>query len=88
MNWRAHQSRDNCNRPVNQKHALDARTRRDQQFIQKAIEIVLENLTDTDFDVTTFASEMALSRAQMHRKMKAFKEQFGVTPSEYDKSSG
>ena len=105
----------------------------DQQFIQKAIDIVNKHISDYDFDVKEFTSEMAMSRAQLHRKIKAlsnkttsefirtirlnkaaellrqktdnvtqiayetgfsnlswftkaFKEQFGVTPSEYLKS--
>ena len=106
----------------------------DQKFIRQAIEIVNEHLSDEKFDVTSFAAEMALSRAQLHRKIKAltnkttgefirtirlnkaaellmaktdtvtqiayetgfnnlswfakaFKEQFGVSPSEYGKSN-
>ena len=106
----------------------------DQKFIEKAIEVVEQHLSDPDFDVKLFASEMALSRAQLHRKIKgisnkstgefirtirlnkaaemlraktdtvtqiayetgfsnlswfakAFKEQFGASPSEYFKSS-
>ncbi len=107
----------------------------DQQFIQKAFEIASEHLSDEHFDTTTFASEMAMSRVQLHRKLTAltnktttefirtirlkkaaqllkghtgniaeiaqqvgfssqsyfnrtFKEQFGVTPSEYIDSLG
>ncbi len=105
----------------------------DHQFVQKAIDVVNNNLSDTDFDVNMFSSEMALSRTQLHRKIKAltdkttsefirtirlnkaaemlrqktdtvtqiayetgfnnlswfakaFKEQFGMSPSEYTKS--
>jgi signal transduction histidine kinase/DNA-binding response OmpR family regulator/Tfp pilus assembly protein PilF len=102
----------------------------DQRFVEKAIEIVNNNLSNTDFDVKLFAQEMAVSRTQLHRKItaitskntsefirtirlnkaaellkaktdnvtqiayetgftslswftKSFKEQYGVTPSEY-----
>ena len=43
----------------------------DQKFIQKAIQVVTEHISDQDFDASLFASEMALSRIQLHRKLKA-----------------
>jgi DNA-binding response OmpR family regulator len=104
----------------------------DQKFIQKAVEVVTEHLSENEFDINQFSAEMALSRSQLHRKIKAltnknatefirtirlnkaaellkqktdnvtqiayetgfnnlswfakaFKEQFGVSPSEYTK---
>jgi len=103
----------------------------DQKFVQKALDVVNDHLADVDFDVVKFAGEMALSRVQLYRKLKAltnkttsdfirtvrlnkaagllrdktdnvtqiayetgfsslswfaksFKQQFGVTPSEYN----
>ena len=43
----------------------------DEQFIEQATRIVLEHLEDAAFNVQAFASEMALSRMQLHRKIKA-----------------
>ena len=43
----------------------------DQKFIGKAVEVITDHLSDTDFDAPGFASGMALSRAQLHRKIKA-----------------
>jgi DNA-binding response OmpR family regulator len=103
----------------------------DQKFVQKALDVVNDHLSDVDFDAVKFAGKMALSRVQLHRKLKAltnkttsdfvrtvrlnkaagllrdktdnvtqiayetgfsslswfaksFKQQFGVTPSEYN----
>ena len=105
----------------------------DQKFVEKAIKVVNIHIANEDFDVVLFSSEMALSRSQLHRKIKAlsnktisefirtirlnkaaellrqntdnvtqiayetgfsnlswfaktFKEQFGVSPSEYSRS--
>ena len=46
-------------------------TSMDQQFIQKAMEIVNENYKETDFDVQQFSNKMNLCPAQLHRKIKA-----------------
>ena len=43
----------------------------DQKFIRKAIAVVEENLSATDFNTKTFAKQMNLSRTQLHRKLKA-----------------
>ena len=43
----------------------------EERFLQKALEVVNANISDTDFDSQAFASEMALSRVQLHRKIKA-----------------
>jgi DNA-binding response OmpR family regulator len=48
-----------------------ARLSLDQQFLQKAINIIEKHLSDTDFNVQQFAGEMALSRVQLHRKFTA-----------------
>ncbi len=41
----------------------------DQEFIQKAIIIVENNISDSDFDSEHFAKEIFLSRSQLHRKI-------------------
>ncbi|NOX86828.1 MAG: tetratricopeptide repeat protein [Chlorobi bacterium] len=43
----------------------------DRKFIKKAIAVITGHLSDVSFDAQTFASEMALSRSQLHRKIKA-----------------
>lgn len=41
----------------------------DQEFLQKAINIVENNLSNTEFDSEKLASEIFLSRSQLHRKI-------------------
>jgi DNA-binding response OmpR family regulator len=43
----------------------------DQQFIEKALLTVERNLDNFEFNVEQFARLMAMSRTQLHRKMKA-----------------
>ena len=43
----------------------------DQQFVRKAVDVVKEHMADDGFNASTFAREMALSRVQLHRKIKA-----------------
>lgn len=47
----------------------------DQQFIQKAVGMVEEYISDPDFSVEKFGQEMAMSRVQLHRKLKALTDQ-------------
>lgn len=107
-----------------------AMSKLDQQFLEKAKNLIDEHMANPDFSVEMLAQEMAMSRVQLHRKLKsltdnsasdlmrnlrlkraaellkegelnvtqvsyevgisslsyfakAFKEQYGVTPSEY-----
>jgi YesN/AraC family two-component response regulator len=46
-------------------------TSRDKDFIEKAIKVVEESISDSEFDIKTFASNMAVSPSTMLRKMKA-----------------
>jgi len=50
-------------------------TSMDQKFIQKAISVVEKNMKDFDFGVEAFSNEMAMSRMQLHRKLKAIVNQ-------------
>jgi signal transduction histidine kinase/ligand-binding sensor domain-containing protein/DNA-binding response OmpR family regulator len=43
----------------------------DEQFLRKVKKTVEKHLADSTFSVDTFASEMNLSRVQLHRKLKA-----------------
>jgi len=46
-------------------------TSRDKDFLEKAIRVVEECISDSEFDIKTFASNMAVSPSTMLRKMKA-----------------
>jgi signal transduction histidine kinase/DNA-binding response OmpR family regulator len=46
-------------------------TSRDKEFIEKAIRVVENSISDSEFDIKTFASNMAVSPSTMLRKMKA-----------------
>ena len=46
-------------------------TTRDKDFIEKAIRVVEESMSDPEFDIKSFASKMAVSPSTMLRKMKA-----------------
>jgi signal transduction histidine kinase/DNA-binding response OmpR family regulator/Tfp pilus assembly protein PilF len=51
----------------------------EKEFLQKAMEVINNHLADHDFHVDLFASEMTVSRVQLHRKIKALT---GKTPGE------
>lgn len=55
-------------------------TSADEKFLNKAIQIIEENLGDCDFDVTAMTGEIGMSRMQLFRKLKALTNQ---TPSEF-----
>ncbi|MFT3739659.1 MAG: DNA-binding response regulator [Breznakibacter sp.] len=46
----------------------------DEEFIQKIIGIVEENITDPDFSVERLAERVYMSRSNLHRKIKALTE--------------
>ncbi len=50
-------------------------TSMDQQFMEKAVKVVEENISDHEFSVETFCGEIAMSRVQLHRKLKALTNQ-------------
>jgi AraC-like DNA-binding protein len=43
----------------------------DEQFLQKAMEVVKENIPDPEFGVEAFGNKVAMSRMQLHRKITA-----------------
>ncbi|SDK30849.1 Two component regulator propeller [Catalinimonas alkaloidigena] len=43
----------------------------DEQFLQKALALVEENMSNTEFDVETFGQEIGMSRSNLHRKLTA-----------------
>lgn len=46
----------------------------DERFLQKAIEVVENNIADPDLDIERFASEIGVSRMQLYRKLDALTE--------------
>ncbi len=55
----------------------------DEEFFQKAFELIEKNLDNVNFDTETFAKEMFLSRMQFHRKLQAIT---GQTPGDFVRS--
>ncbi len=47
----------------------------EEQFVQKATEIVEENLSEPDFGVDDFMKYMGMSRSQVYRKFKTMTNQ-------------
>ncbi len=43
----------------------------DERFLNKAMEVVEQNLNNSDFNADSFASEMCMSRVHLYRKLKA-----------------
>jgi signal transduction histidine kinase/ligand-binding sensor domain-containing protein/DNA-binding response OmpR family regulator len=52
----------------------------DEQFIQKVIDIIQENITDSDFGVERLSEAVYMSRSSLHRKIKGLLE---LTPSDF-----
>ncbi len=52
----------------------------DEVFLRKAIEVVEQNIDDTELDIETFSKQMAVSRMQMYRKLSALT---GMTIKEF-----
>lgn len=55
-------------------------TSADERFIMQSLEIIEKNMSDEDFSVEQLGSELAMSRMQLFRKIKALTDQ---SPSEY-----
>ncbi len=43
----------------------------DQKFISKLMDIIEKHISEEDFNIIDFCSELAMSRTQLHRKLKA-----------------
>lgn len=43
----------------------------DEQFLERLQKVLDKNITDSDFSIENFGSEMGVSRMQLHRKLKA-----------------
>lgn len=46
----------------------------DERFLQKAIQVVENNISDPDLDIDRFATEIGASRMQLYRKLHAMTE--------------
>ena len=46
----------------------------DERFLQKAINVVEDNIDEPDLDIEKFASEIGVSRMQLYRKIDALTE--------------
>ena len=43
----------------------------DEMLMERVMKVVNEHMSDSDFSVETLCNEVGISRAQLHRKMKA-----------------
>jgi len=57
-----------------------ATNKMDQELLSKATQIVTKHIDDCDFDVSRFASEMALGRSKLYLKIKGIT---GMTPNDF-----
>ena len=57
--------------------------RLDEEFMKNVLEVIEKHISDEDFTIEEFESEFAMSRAQIHRKLKALT---GKSPSRYIRS--
>ena len=46
----------------------------DERFLQKAMKVIEDNISDPDLDIERFASEIGVSRMQLYRKLNALTE--------------
>lgn len=46
-------------------------TSHDERFLQKAIEVIEENISDSDLDIENFSQQVGVSRMQLYRKLHA-----------------
>jgi len=47
----------------------------DQRFLQRAMDIIEQNISDPDFDVDNFRKKIGMSRVQLHRKLRSLTNQ-------------
>lgn len=57
-----------------------ATNKMDQELLDKATAVVMKHLDDYDFNVSTFAQEMALGRSKLYLKLKGI---IGMTPNDF-----
>ena len=52
----------------------------DEQLIQKALECIEKNMSNTEYNVEALSADMGIERSSLYRKMQAI---VGLTPSEF-----
>ena len=67
-------------REVQEANPVMAVSQQDQQFINKATEIVLQNISNPDFNINILAQELCLGRSSLFTKLK---EVIGQTPKDF-----
>lgn len=70
-------------REVNLQPVRQVVTSLDDQFLMKALKLVEDHVSDADFSVELFASQMGMSRSQLFRKIMALTD---MSPSEFLKT--
>ncbi|TFD99060.1 response regulator transcription factor [Dysgonomonas capnocytophagoides] len=55
----------------------------DEEFLQKAIRIIEQHLSDSEFDVAIFAEKLHLSKSSLYRKIKTMT---GLSPVEFTRN--
>lgn len=68
---------------VEEEMATPAISALDQEFIDKATASVKEHISDDDFSVDQFASDLCMSRMNLYRKMRTI---IGISPSDFIKN--
>ena len=54
----------------------------DEEFVERLQKVVNENLSDSDFDITSLSEQMFMSRTNLNRKIKGI---YNLTPNNYIK---
>lgn len=67
------------NSPLAQTSTMDI-TKADEEFLNRVHEVILANMKNAEFTVDQLASEMAMSRSSLNRKIKALLD---VSPNDY-----
>lgn len=52
----------------------------DEQFLSNAVSVIEEHITETDFDINSFAENMNMSKSSLYRKIKTMT---GLPPNEF-----
>ena len=55
-------------------------TSADKKFMQKVLDIISENISDSSFNIESLAEEVGMSRMHLHRKIQSV---FGQSPGEF-----
>jgi len=70
-----HKLRERFSRDISLPPKEIAMTSYDEKFLQRAMDIIEQHLSNPDFDVTILTREVGMSRMQLHRKLQALTNQ-------------